>query len=111
MGTRHQVRITKGLGDLSGTTLRFYRQIGVEEVGLPARYVTEVRASRPHVPPAQVAPAGPQPAPWRVGDLAQMRERAAAFGLEATSMALPLSGSILLGRPERDDDLEQVRAS
>src|SRR5689334_19466374 len=100
--TTHQVRITKGLGDLSEETLRFYRQIGVEEVALPGRFITEVSASRPHVPPAQRGPAGPQPGPWRAEDLVRMRERTAAFGLEATSMGLPLSGNILLGRPGRD---------
>jgi mannonate dehydratase len=108
---KHQVKITKGLGDLSEETLRFYRQIGVDEVGLPARFVTAMRASRPHIPPAQMKGAGPQPDPWRVDDLRRMRERAAAFGLEATSMALPVSGSIVLGRPERDADLDKLLAS
>src|SRR5918912_4127048 len=107
----HQIKIGKGLGDLSEETLHFYRQIGVEEVGLPARYVKQVRASRPHVPPAQMGPLGPQPEPWRVENLVRMRERAAAFGLDATTMALPISGNILLARPGRDADLEKVRAS
>ena len=108
---RRQVRITKGLADLSEETLRFYRQIGVEEVGLPARYVTEVRPSRPHVPPAQSGPPGRLRDPWRVDDLTRMRERAAAFGLDATSISLPLSGDILLGATGREADLDRVRAN
>jgi mannonate dehydratase len=106
---RTQIRITKGLADLSQETLRFYGQIGVEEVGLPPRYVTEARSSRPHVPPAQTAPAGRQRPPWRVEELLRMRERAAAFGMEASSISLPLSGDILLGRSGRDADLDVVR--
>ena len=38
-----------------------------------------------------------------------MRERAAAFGLAATTAGLTLSGNILLGRPGRDADVERVR--
>lgn len=106
-----QVKITKGIADLSEATLRFYRQIGVEEVGLPRRYVTDVRSSRPHVPPAQMGPAGPQGEPWTVDELVRMHERVAAFGLEGTSASLGVSGNILMGRPGRDADIEKVQAS
>jgi len=102
-------RISKQLADLSESTLRFYRQAGVEEVTLPARYVDEPRNSRPHVPPTQTGPAGPQPPPWTVEELTRMRERAAAFDLDATTIALPVSGAILMGLPEREADFETIR--
>ena len=103
------MKIGKGLGDLSEETLRFYAQVGVEEVGLPGRFVTEMRASRPHVPPAQLGPAGPVGAPWEEAELRRMRARTAEFGLEATCASLPFSGAILLGQSEREADLEVVR--
>ena len=31
-------KISKGLGNLAAETLRFYRQIGVEEVSVPGRF-------------------------------------------------------------------------
>lgn len=105
------MKIGKGLGDLADETLRFYAQVGVEEVGLPGRFITEPRPSRPHVPPAQTGPAGPQGPAWDVAELRRMRERAAAFGLDASTKALSLSGAILMGLPERDGDVETVCAS
>jgi len=53
-----RVRIGKQLGDLTDASLRFYRQIGVEDASLPGRYLTEVRRSRPLPPPAQEGPGG-----------------------------------------------------
>jgi mannonate dehydratase len=106
-----EIKIGKGLGDLSEGTLRFYRQIGVEDVSLPGRFTTEPRPSRPHVPPAQKGPAGPQPQPWNAAELMRWREHVAHYELNASTMGLPLSGNILLGRRGRDDDIELVRAS
>ena len=102
--------IAKQLADVSDVTLRFFRQIGVEAVGVPARLVTELRRSRPHVPPAQEGPAGPQPPPWDAAELQGVCDRVRSFGLEPYAAALPVSGNILLGRPGRDADLEAVRA-
>ena len=51
-------KISKGLGNLAAATLRFFRQIGVEEVAVPARFHTNVNL-RPLVPPAQRSAPGP----------------------------------------------------
>jgi mannonate dehydratase len=110
-GTAHRMAISKHLADLSEETLRFYRQAGVEEVSLPDRYLVEVRPSRPHVPPTQTGPASPQGEPWTVEGLARMRERVEQFGLRATLASLHVSGNILLGRPEREADLDVIRES
>jgi mannonate dehydratase len=104
------VLIAKQLADVSDGTLRFFRQIGVEAVGVPTRMVTEPRRSRPHVPPPQEGPAGPQPPPWDAAGLQQVCDRVRSFGLEPYTATLPVSGNILLGRPGRDADLEAVRA-
>lgn len=100
--------IGKGLGDLSAPTLRFYRQIGVEEVGLPGRFVTEPAASRPHVPPPQNGPPGPQRAPWDPDELRRACERVCQFDLLPSSLGLSVSGNILLGRPGREADVAQA---
>src|SRR5437868_5032057 len=104
------MKIGKQLGDLSETTLRFYRQIGVEEVGLPGRYSEEQRGSRPHVPPAQLKPAALQPEPVAVAEITRRRERTAQGQLNATTLGLPVGGAIVLGRPERDAEIPPHRA-
>jgi mannonate dehydratase len=99
------------VADVSAETLRFYRQIGVEEVAMPARYVDTPRPSRPHVPPPQTGPARPQAGPWDAGELRRIRQRIESFGLEATTMGLGLSGNVLLGRPGSDADVETIKQS
>ncbi|MBV7339073.1 mannonate dehydratase [Chloroflexi bacterium TSY] len=108
-----KIQIGKGLGDVAEITLRFFRQIGVESVGMPTRYVTKsgtVPTTRPLVPPAQMGPAGSQPKVWDEEELRQIRQRIESFDLVPTMAALPLSANILLGRPERERDLEVVKA-
>ncbi|MBI3971814.1 MAG: mannonate dehydratase [Chloroflexi bacterium] len=105
-----QVKIGKQIADVSDDTLRFYRQIGVEVVGMPARYVAEPRRSRPLVPPAQEGPGGPQPEPWDIGELRRIGDRIQSFDLVPVAIGLPVSGNILLGRPGRDDDIRRVVA-
>ena len=103
--------IGKEVGDVSDTTLRFLRQIGVEHVGLPAQTPTEPAQSRPRVPPPQQEPAGSQPAPWDGAVLRGLRDRVERFGLVASAIALPVSGNVLLGRPGADADLAAIRRS
>lgn len=105
------MKIGKQLGDVSSATLRFFRQIGVEEVGMPSRLITEPRRSRPLVPAAQEGPAAPQPDPWNAATLAQIRARIDQAGLVPASMDLPLSAEILTGGPGRDADIAKVCAS
>jgi mannonate dehydratase len=104
-------RIGKGLGDLSDSTLRFYAQVGVEEVALPDAFTTEPRASRPHVPPAQMRPPAPTVRRWDGRELERMRRRTEEFGLRATAKAFGLSKAILLGGDEAERDLEAVAAN
>jgi len=101
-------KIGKQLGDVSEETLRFYRQIGVEEVTMPSNYVTTVTASRPMVPPVQRGPARPQPPAWTVEELARIRERIETFDLVPTAISLPISANVIHGQPERDADLERI---
>ena len=101
-------KISKGLGNLAEETLRFYRQIGVEEVAVPSRFNTRINL-RPLVPPAQRKAPGPQPDPWGAEELRRIADHVRSFDLEPTTLNLPLSRNILMGRPGRDADLEKVR--
>jgi mannonate dehydratase len=102
------MQIGKELADVSAATLGFFRQIGVEEVSVPPRLITEPRRSRPLIPPPQLGPAGPQPDPWDERELGQVREQVKGAGLVASAVPLPISGSILLGAPGRDADIERI---
>ena len=105
--------------DLSTDRLRFYRQIGTEEVtlqmarGVGADFTTRVHDQpvRPLVPPAQKSAAGGPGQPWDEDVLRAMVARCEAFGLEATTMNLGLSGAILNGQPQREQDIAVVTAN
>ena len=107
MPTR-SITIGMRLPDVSDATLRFCQQIGVEAVALAPSFTTEV-TGRPLVPPAGDSIPRLQPAPWKLEELRRLMARVESFGLIAQQMPLPLSGNILMGRPERDDDLEAVK--
>lgn len=109
-----RIRIGKELGDISDETLRFYKQIGVEEVGMPTRYITQTGAApttRPLVPAADTGTRGSQAAVWDEAELVRIKERIESFALKPSMTYLGLSWNILLGRHGRDDDLEKVKAS
>lgn len=104
--------------DLSTDRLRFYRQIGAEEVTLQMARGGEDdfdctsrvrdRPVRPMVPPAQISAAGGPGQPWDESMLRAMIGRCAAFGLVATTMNCGLSGAILNGQPQREQDIAVV---
>ena len=92
--------------DLSTDRLRFYRQIGAEEVTLGSNasldhddFTTRItdRPVRPLVPPAQTGRGGGPGAPWDQDTLREQMARCASFGLQGTTMVLGLSGAILCG--------------
>ena len=93
-------KISKGLGNLAEQTLRFYRQIGVEEVAVPARFNTNIKL-RPLVPPTQRKAAGPMGPMWDEDELVRICEHVRSFELEPAAIALPLSGPILMGQARR----------
>lgn len=100
-------KIGKGLGNLREETLRFFRQIGVEEVAVPTRLNADSNL-RPLVPPAQLKAPGPLPPIWDEEELARIAAHVRAFDLEPTIINLPLSGAVLLGRDGRDEDLRDL---
>ena len=59
--SKHSIKVGKGLGDISESTLQFFRQVGVEAVSIPTKYNEKsdgVLTTRPLVPPTQTGPAG-----------------------------------------------------
>ncbi len=100
-------KISKELGNLAEQTLRFYRQIGVEEVAVPARFNTRINL-RPLVPPTQTKAAGPMRPMWDEDELVRICDYVRGFELEPAAIALPLSGRILMGQEGRDEDLDNV---
>lgn len=105
-------QVGKELGDVALITLRFFRQIGVEVVGMPTRWNETAGTNptkRPLVPPAQTAPPSAQPPAWDEEELRRIKSRIEAFGLTPVQANLPLSGNILLGRVDRDQDLAIVK--
>ena len=51
-----KIKIGKGIGDVSEATLRFFKQIGVEDVHMPTRWNERTGSTptvRPLVPPTQ----------------------------------------------------------
>ena len=100
-------KIGKGLGNLAEDTLRFFRQIGVEEVAVPTRLNADSNL-RPLVPPAQLKAPGPLPPMWDEEELARIAARVRSFDLEPTIVNLPLSGRVLLGQDGRDEDLRDL---
>lgn len=100
-------KISKGLGNLAEETLRFFAQIGVEQVGVPARANDNIQL-RPLVPPPQLKAPGPLPPMWDEGELERIADRVRSFDLQAALLNLPISGRILLGLEGREEDLCDV---
>lgn len=101
------MHIHAALPNLAENTLKYYRQIGIEYVTMPARY-SESGASRPLVPPAQKSAHPPLPPPWDRDQLLRISDRIRSFDLNPVCMDLPLSGDIMMGRAGADQDLDTL---
>ena len=104
--------IGKEIGDVAESTLRFFRQIGVEAIGMPSRYSTRPGSNptiRPLIPPAHTRPLPPLQRPWDLEELTQIKARIESFAFSVSSINLPLSGSVLLGLDDRDEQLAIVK--
>lgn len=106
------IRIGKGIGDISESTLKFFRQIGVEDVHMPTRWNETPNTTptvRPHVPPTAKGKSGPIGKQWDLDELKRVKARIAEFGLEATVAGLGLSGNLLMGQEGREADADVLR--
>ncbi len=112
-GFVNQIRVGKGIGDIAEPTLRFFKQIGVEDVHMPTRWNEREGSNptvRPHVPPTAKGRPGSIGKPWDISELKRIKERIAEFGMEATVAGLGLSGNLLMGKGDREADADVQRA-
>jgi mannonate dehydratase len=108
-----RIRIGKGIGDIDESTLRFFKQIGVEDVHMPTRWNERAGSTptvRPHVPPTAKGPSGAIGKPWDLAELKRIKERIAEFELDATVAGLGLSANLLMGLEGREADADVQRA-
>lgn len=108
----HSIKVGKGIGDISESTLQFFRQVGVEAVSIPTRYNERkdgVLTTRPLVPPTQTGPAGPMGKPWDEAEVQRVMERVTDYGFSIEGSRLGLSGNIVMGKDGREADVETAR--
>jgi mannonate dehydratase len=103
------IKIGFMISDLSDATLRFVKQIGVDWVGAPARYTLE-SAPRGLMPPLGRPPGG-SGRPWVEAEIRRVKERIESAGLRVGIMSVPNIPNVILGRLERDRDIDNVRES
>ncbi len=101
------MKICKALGNIREETLRFYQQIGVEQVSIPPEINSNLQL-RPLVPPPQQQPPNSMPKKWNESELNNICEQVRTYELEPIAIELPISRSILLGEEERIKDLEDI---
>ncbi|MDE2954189.1 MAG: hypothetical protein OXR71_06670, partial [Gemmatimonadota bacterium] len=107
-----QIKIGKGIGDISEQTLRFYRQIGVDAVVMPTRWRTEPgTGERKLVPPTQTGPKGAQGGIWDERELQRIKARIESFDLIPLIAGLGISGRVLMGQPGREDDMKIIKTN
>ncbi len=108
------IKMGKILGDVAETTLRFYKQLGVEAVNMPTRWNENSDASgamRPLVPLAMTGPPRNQIRKWDEEELMRIRARLESFDLIPSEARLGMTGNILLGLDGRDEDLDVLKAN
>lgn len=90
-------RLSENIGSLDDATLRWMAQLGLQWVVLQGTDSID-RDGKGH---------------WSEQDVAAVRERCASYGLKLHSLMLPISWLMnsMLGRPDRDRDIERIRTS
>jgi mannonate dehydratase len=105
----YQLKLAKGLRDVSDESLLFFRQMGVEYVVMPTSYNTKV--TRRGLVPA--TDKGPTPGrilrPWNAGELLRVKQRILSMGLKPEMVHLGGFDRILHDRPGQDEELENVK--
>lgn len=90
-------RLSENIGSLDDATLRWMAQLGLEWVALQGTDSVD-RSAKGY---------------WSEQDIAAVIERCESHGLKLHSLMLPLAWlmNAMLGRPERDGDIEHIRRS
>ncbi len=90
-------RVSENIGNLDEATLRWMAQLGLEYVVLQGTDSVDSDGK----------------GFWSQGDIETVKQRCAAFDLQLHSLMLPLGWLMnsMLGKPERDRDIENIRSS
>ncbi len=106
-----QIKVAKGLRDLSDETLSFFKQLGVRHVVMPGNF--NLKASkREMVPPADFGPQNDNLLqPWDAAELKRIKDYLAERGLSAEMVHLGRTWRVLHGKPDADREIENVRKS
>jgi mannonate dehydratase len=106
-----QLKVGKGLRDLSDDSLTSFRQMGIEHVVMPTRF--NLRPARRGLVPA--ATRGPQNdgllQPWDAGELQRIKDHLGERGLTAGAAHLGAMWRVLHGKPDADAEIENVKKS
>ncbi|MCP5115815.1 MAG: TIM barrel protein [bacterium] len=92
-----QPRVAENIGNLDEVTLRWMAQLGLKWVDLQGTAAVD-RDKKGW---------------WSPGDIAAVRQRCREFGLELACITVPFAWQMnsMLGKPERDTDIENIRRS
>lgn len=95
--SRWEPRIAENIGSLDDATLTWLAQLGHKWVVLQGTDAFD-RDAKGY---------------WTADDIAAVRERCATFGMQLHSLMIPLGWLMnsMLGKPERDGDIEKIRRS
>ena len=90
-------RLSENIGSLDDATLRWMAQLGLEWVVLQGTDSVDANGK----------------GYWSEEDIATVQERCSRHGLKLHSLMLPIGWltNSMLGKPERDQDIEQIRTS
>lgn len=107
----HELKLGKGLRDLAGETLDFFRMLGVRHVVMPTRYTLEPRR-RGLVPAADRGPSSDAPlARWDRDELSKVKARIESKGLTPMMLHLGRMHLVLHGKPGASQELEAVKSN
>jgi D-mannonate dehydratase len=104
------VKLSMPARDLSSEQLGFIRDLGVEYAQLQASPGAPAYAADGHVVPRESDHSSPN-GPWNVPQIRLIKERVESFGLKLRHLMMHDFRNAILGRPGRDQDIENVQKS
>lgn len=107
----HRLKLAKGLRDLADETIAFFLQMGVEHVTMPTRFNT-TPGKRGLVPGVDRGPRDDSLlTPWAADELKRIKDHLGERGLSAEMVHLGRCWRVLLGKPDADEEIENVKKS
>ena len=111
VGQGPQIKIGKGLRDLSDETLDFFRMLGVRHVVMPSAYSLTQRR-RGLVPATDTGPRSEEPLqPWDPEVLKRIKTRIEGKGLVPMMIHLGRVHRVVQGRPDAAAEIEAVKTN